>query len=104
VAPEAPERLCAQCGGPGDERDQMAAYPAGQNGHDTVWLHRPCVRFWRKEHPVADFRVLADCPPETACVACGRPGAVKRIAATSRPGAKSETLHAACAAAWFAQT
>jgi hypothetical protein len=47
------------------------------------------------------FRIIDDCEEQTTCIKCGQPGDVKRIKPTGRPGAKSETLHKACASAWF---
>jgi AAA domain/Bifunctional DNA primase/polymerase, N-terminal len=49
------------------------------------------------------FRVLADCEPQTVCIACGQPGDVKRIKDGTRSGSQSETLHEGCAPAWFAK-
>jgi hypothetical protein len=54
--------------------------------------------------PRNGFRVLGECDPQTNCVCCGKGHNVRRIAAIGRPGAKSETLHEDCAAAWFEQT
>jgi AAA domain/Bifunctional DNA primase/polymerase, N-terminal len=49
------------------------------------------------------FRVIGECQEQTICVACGQPGDVKRITPVGQPGTKSETLHEACAPAWFAR-
>jgi hypothetical protein len=46
-------------------------------------------------------RVVAGCTPETICQHCHQPGDVKRVVDATVVGGKSETLHEACAAAWF---
>jgi predicted transcriptional regulator len=49
------------------------------------------------------FRVVDECEEHTICIACGQSGNVKRIKDSTQPGSKSETLHEACAPAWFAK-
>jgi RecA-family ATPase len=44
--------------------------------------------------------VIGDCPEGTVCLQCGEAGDVKKIK-PNVPGAKTETLHAGCAAIWF---
>ena len=49
------------------------------------------------------FRIIGECEARTICIKCQQPGGVKRIKPIGRAGAKSETLHEACAEAWFAK-
>lgn len=62
---------------------------------------------WLKESsPPQDsrFRVIDACEDSTVCLKCGQPGDVKRIKDSTRQGSQSETLHEACARAWFDET
>ena len=48
------------------------------------------------------FRVIEKCSPETVCLHCQQAdGLVMRVKDTTQPGSQSETLHEACAEAWF---
>jgi RecA-family ATPase len=49
------------------------------------------------------FRVVGDAPAECPCLHCHQLGDVKKIAKANVVGAKSETLHEACAEDWFAR-
>src|SRR5262249_49384894 len=51
--------------------------------------------------PKSRFRIIDTCEDNTICVKCGQPGDVKRIKDATKPGSQSETLHEACAPAWF---
>jgi len=69
-----------------------------------MWWSREDENYAFEARPRIQTRVLSDCSETTVCVHCGKTGSVKRITATSRPGAKSETLHEECAATWFEKT
>jgi hypothetical protein len=45
--------------------------------------------------------VIRDCPPDTVCLHCHRPGDVQRVVDATVVGGKSETLHPSCAETWF---
>jgi RecA-family ATPase len=53
--------------------------------------------------PAIKVSVVGTCPAEAVCLHCRQTGNVKRVVNAAEAGGKSETLHADCAAAWFAK-
>jgi hypothetical protein len=53
--------------------------------------------------PAIKVSVIGECPAEAVCLHCRQTGNVRRIVNAAEAGSKSETLHEACAAEWFAK-